>query len=108
MDTLQPILKRGRDVWDQINMPKQEFLLRINQVRNYMKKHRISLFLIYGYGTDHCADICYLTNFQTKMNVSAVLILPRDGEPTLFFEGPSRELKTGQRITWIEDIRSSL
>lgn len=31
METLQPILKRGRDVWDKINMPVDEFLLRIKK-----------------------------------------------------------------------------
>lgn len=73
-----------------------------------MAERKISLLLIFGSGVNNCGDICYLTNFSTKMNISAVLILPFNGDPVLFFEGPSRELKTGQRITWIEDIRSSL
>lgn len=108
METLQPILKRGRDVWDKINMPKDEFILRINRLRNYMDNKGISVLLVFGRGVDNCADVCYLTNFSTKMNVSTILILPQKGNPTLFFEGPSRELKTGQQITWVEDIRSSL
>lgn len=108
METIQPILKRGRDVWDQINMPEKEFKLRINNLRDYMAEKGISVALVFGSGVDNCGDICYLTNFSTKMNVSAILILPLKEEPTLFFEGPSRELKTGARITWVEDIRSSL
>ena len=48
METLQPILKRGRDVWDQINMPKGEFLQRVEKIREKMAGAGIDVLLLYG------------------------------------------------------------
>ena len=107
METLQPILKRGRNVWDPINMPKSEFLLRVEKIRERMAAEGLDLLLLYGDIHDY-GDACYVSNFLVRLPAGALVILPRTGEPTLFFVGSSRELKLGQRITWIDDIRSSL
>jgi Xaa-Pro aminopeptidase len=108
LETLQPILKRGRDVWDQINMPKREFLERVENIREAMAKEGIDVLLVYGAGVNDYGNQCYVSNFVTKLTAGALVILPRKGEPTLFFEGSSRELKLGQRVTWVDDTRSSL
>ena len=108
METLQPILKRGRDVWDQINMPKSEFLQRLERIRAEMMKEGIDVLLVYGGGVHKYGNVCYVSNFATKLTAGALVVVPRKGDLTLFFEGSSRELKIGQRVTWIDDIRSSL
>ncbi len=108
METLQPILKRGRDVWDQINMPKHEFLQRVKKIRQGMKKGGIDVLLLYGAGVYDCGNVCYISNYATKLTAGALVVLPKKGDLTLFFEGSSRELKIGQKLTWIDDIRSSL
>jgi Xaa-Pro aminopeptidase len=108
VETLQPILKRGRDVWDQINMPKGEFLQRVKRIRKAMTKEGIDVLLLYGVGVNDYGNQCYVSNFVTKLTAGALVIIPRKGELTLFFEGSSRELKLGQRVTWIDDTRSSL
>jgi Xaa-Pro aminopeptidase len=108
METLQPILKRGRDVWDQINMPKEEFLRRVEKIREEMTKKSIDVLLLYGTGVYDCGNVCYISNYATKLTAGALVVIPRKGELTLFFEGSSRELKIGQRLTWVDDIRSSL
>ena len=107
METLQPILKRGRNVWDQINMPKQEFLQRVERIRLKMESEGLDVLLLYGDIHDY-GDSCYVSNFLVRLPAGALVVLPRTGEPTLFFVGSSRELKLGQRVTWIDDIRSSL
>ena len=107
METLQPILKRGRNVWDQINMPKQEFLQRVERIRHKMESEGLDVLLLYGDIHDY-GDSCYISNFLVRLPAGALVVLPRTGEPTLFFVGSSRELKLGQRVTWIDDIRSSL
>jgi Xaa-Pro aminopeptidase len=108
METLQPILKRGRDVWDQINMPKGEFLRRVEKIREEMTKKGIDVLLLYGAGVYDCGNVCYVSNYATKLTAGALVVIPQKGELTLFFEGSSRELKIGQRLTWVDDIRSSL
>jgi Xaa-Pro aminopeptidase len=108
LETLQPILKRGRDVWDQVNMPKREFLERVERIREAMAKESIDVLLVYGAGVNDYGNQCYVSNFVTKLTAGALVILPRKGELTLFFEGSSRELKLGQRVTWVDDTRSSL
>jgi Xaa-Pro aminopeptidase len=108
METLQPILKRGRDVWDQINMPKEEFLRRVEKIREVMIKKGMDVLLLYGTGVYDCGNVCYVSNYATKLTAGILVVIPRKGELTLFFEGSSRELKIGQRLTWVDDIRSSL
>jgi Xaa-Pro aminopeptidase len=108
METLQPILKRGRDVWDQINMPKEEFLRRVEKIREEMAKKSMDVLLLYGTGVYDCGNVCYVSNYATKLTAGILVVIPRKGELTLFFEGSSRELKIGQRLTWVDDIRSSL
>jgi Xaa-Pro aminopeptidase len=108
LETLQPILKRGRDVWDQINMPKREFLQRVAKIRKTMIKEGIDVLLVYGSGVNDYGNQCYVSNFVTKLTNGALVVIPRKGDLTLFFEGSSRELKLGQRVTWIDDVRSSL
>jgi Xaa-Pro aminopeptidase len=108
VETLQPILKRGREVWDQINMPKHEFVARLGKIRKGMAKEKINVLLVYGLGVNDYGNQCYVSNFVTKLTAGALVVIPRKGDLTLFFEGSSRELKLGQRVTWIDDVRSSL
>jgi Xaa-Pro aminopeptidase len=108
LETLQPILKRGRDVWDQINMPKREFLQRVAKIRKAMAKESIDVLLLYGSGVNDYGNQCYVSNFVTKLTAAALVVVPRKGDLTLFFEGSSREAKLGQRVTWVDDVRSSL
>ena len=107
METLQPILKRGRNVWDQINMPRVEFQRRVERIREKMAREGLDVLLLYGDVHDYGYP-CYVSNFLVRLPAGALVVLPRTGEPVLFFVGSSRELKLGQRVTWIEDIRSSL
>jgi Xaa-Pro aminopeptidase len=108
MDTMQPILRRGRYVWDKINMPADEFKHRVNKLIEIAKKEDIQLVLVYGAGLNDYANSAYLSNYLTRMPHGSVVCIPSKGEVTLIFQGGSRELKTTARSTWINDIKSSM
>ena len=50
METMQPTLKSGRNTWDRINMPVEEFRERVKKIRKGMRKEGIDLLLLYGSG----------------------------------------------------------
>lgn len=106
MDTLQPTLKRGRDVWDKINMPEEEFRLRVEKVRHEMKKAGIDCLLLYGRGANEYGNPCYISNFVIKMPQGALVAIPPAGDVTLIVEGFPRDQPAVKKTTWIEDIRS--
>ena len=108
METIQPILKRGREAWDRINMPEMEYRQRILRIQETLKKENMDVLLVYGAGLNGYGNAAYLSNYATKMPWGAFVFVPREGDVTLLFQGGSRELKAVQKITWIEDIRSSM
>jgi len=88
-------------------MPKEEFLQRVEKIRAEMSRRGLDALLLYGDIYDYGYP-CYISNFLVRLPAGALVVLPRTGDLTLFFIVSSRELKLGQRVTWIEDIRSSL
>lgn len=106
MDTLQPALKRGRDVWDKINMPEEEFRLRVEKARNEMKKAGIDCLLLYGRGANEYGHPGYISNFVIKMPQGALVAIPSTGDVTLIVEGFPRDQPAVKMTTWIEDVRS--
>jgi hypothetical protein len=67
METMQPALKNGRNVYDMINMPKEEFNGRIERVRAAMAERGIDLLLVYTTGLTDYGDVAYLTNFVIRL-----------------------------------------
>jgi len=106
METMQPTLKRGRDVWDRVNMPKAEFLKRVEKIREQMRERGIDVLLLYGNSGNEYGDPCYISNYVMKMSQGAVVAITRAGEVTLICEGFARDLPALKSITWGEDVRS--
>ena len=106
METMQPTLKRGRDVWDQINMPKAEFLERVEKIREQIEQKGIDVLLLYGNSPNEYGNPCYLSNYSIKMSQGAVVAITRKGDVTLICEGFSRDLPTVKSTTWMDDVRS--
>ena len=52
------------------------------------------------------ADTCYLSNHVIRLPQSAMVAVPREGEPTVFFEGPIRGLPSVRQTTWVADVRA--
>lgn len=105
METMQPTLKRGRDVWDKINMPYAEFQDRVIKITKQMEKEGIDVLLLYGNGVDEYGNPCYISNFITAMSRGALVAIPSEGEVALIFEGSSRGLPAAKSTTWVRDVR---
>ncbi len=105
METMQPALKNGRNVWDPINMPIGEFQGRLRSVREKMKARDIDMLLAYGHAFNEYGNPCYLSNYVIRLPRGVLVAIPREGEETLFFEGAARGLPSAKMITWIEDVR---
>jgi Xaa-Pro aminopeptidase len=105
METMQPSLKRGRDNWDQINMPQTEYHERIVEIRKTMKKEGLDVLLVYGRGVNEYGSPCYFSNYMTGTQRAALVAIPKEDEATLIFEGFDRGLPTAKSKTWIKDVR---
>ena len=105
MQTLQPTLRLGRDVWDRTAMPIEEFQDRARRLREAMGHRGLDAMLLYGAGLNGCGHPTYLSNYIVKLPFSALVVLPREGEPALMFEGATRGRAAAQATTWIEDVR---
>ncbi len=106
METMQPTLKNGRNVWDRINMPEAEFQERLKKIRKEMKKERLDLLLLYGNGYDEYGNYSYVSNYVIRLARGALVVLPIQGEPALIFEGAPRGIPSVRKTTWIQEIRA--
>jgi Xaa-Pro aminopeptidase len=107
METMQPALKNGRNVWDGVNMPESEFEARIERIRTQMKKSAIDLLLLYGRGLSEYADPCYVSNFIIRLPRGTIAAVPRSGQVTLFFEGASRGVPSLLATTWVKELKAA-
>jgi Xaa-Pro aminopeptidase len=107
METMQPALKNGRNVWDRVNMPENEFENRVERVRAQMKKHGIDLLLLYGKGLNEYADPCYVSNFVIRLPRGTIALVPLEGPVVLFFEGASRGLPSLLATTWVKELKAA-
>jgi Xaa-Pro aminopeptidase len=106
METMQPTLKRGRDVWDRINMPRVEFLERVEKIREHMQERGMDVLLVYATGGNEYGDPCYISNYIMKMSQGTAVAITRAGDVTLICEGFARDTPALKSITWVEDVRS--
>ena len=107
MQTIQPTLKRGRDVWDPIGMPESEFRTRVDRIVKEMRKRRITVLLLFGIGQDDYGCPCYVTNYLTKMPQGAMAVITDKGEVALICEGFARDAALIKDTTWVKEIRSN-
>jgi len=107
MKTMQPALKNGRNVWDTIAMPREEFEARIDHVRSAMRERGIDLLLVHTRGLDDYGDATYLTNFIIRLPRGILLALPLTGEPVTFFEGASRGIPSLKLTASAGDLKAA-
>src|SRR5262245_14056460 len=107
MQTVQPTLRLGRDVWNRDAMPVEEFHGRVARLRALMEPLDLDALLLYGRGLNHCGHPTYVSNYIVKLPFAALVTLPREGELALMFEGAARGRSAAGATTWIEDVRPS-
>src|SRR3972149_2941115 len=107
METMQPALKNGRNVWDRVNMPQNEFERRVERIRTEMKRGGIDLILLCGKDYNEYGDPCYVSNFVTRLPRGALAVVPLTGPVAVFFEGASRGLPSFLATTWVHELRAA-
>jgi Xaa-Pro aminopeptidase len=104
MQTLQPVLRRGRSVWNQVTFPSDEFHERVRVVREMLANDGMRALLIVG-GGEKYHDIAYLTNLVPLMPWT-VVVLPVVGDPAIISGvGGGREIPFIRTCTWVADVR---
>jgi len=101
--TMHPTLLIGPYDWDSQCLPESEFRERITVFWEKILDSTISRAMVYGDSRNH-AELMYLSNFLPKLG-PALLLMPRNGEPTLLVSGAPNMLSAAQRMTWIERTR---
>ncbi len=104
MDTLHTVLNRGCSIWDQSRMPEQELRRRVEQARVGMKERDVDLLLVYG-DSWKFGHLAYVSHFIPK-NRGALAVIPREGDPALVIQEPSRNNPFSSTLTWIKESHS--
>jgi Xaa-Pro aminopeptidase len=97
---MHPTLLIGPYDWDSQRLPESEFRERIKTFWKKMPDSTISSAIVYGDSRNH-AELMYLSNFLPKLG-PALLLVPRNSEPTLLVSGAPTMLSAARRMTWIE------
>jgi len=78
-----------------------EFLRRYVAVRSAMEKDGLSALVVYGTVSTY-NEVLYLSNFMVTRE--AMLVVPGEGEPTLFVQ-MFNHVPNARQIAWIKDVR---
>jgi hypothetical protein len=65
----------------------------------------LDALLLYGSNLNDCGHPTYLANYIVKLPFAALVVLPREGDAALMFQGATRGRSAAQATTWIEDVR---
>src|SRR5216684_4425709 len=97
---MHPTLLVGPYDWDPERLPKEEFTDRIETFWTELSDAECLAAVVYGDSRSH-AELMYLSNFVPKLG-PALLLIPRECEPTLLVSGAPNMLPAAGRMTWIE------
>ena len=99
MLSMEPSIKRGLTFWDRTLMPEDEYEERVRLIREEMRRAGLSALIVAGNMYED-ADLLYIVGG----NVDGLLVLPLEGEPTIFTNSGSRESFFLKHLTWIGDL----
>lgn len=104
MRTREPILTRGRDHWDRVNLPRAEFHDRLDRVRESMRTEELDALVVYGTG-DRDGAIAYLSNLVHKVPGFPLALVVTLDAAVVVNQRSSRTRPVVERSTWIDDVR---
>ena len=104
METLHTVLNLGCSIWDRERVSEDEFRGRLGHVRRGMKEQDVDLLLVYG-DSRRFGHLAFVSHFMPK-NRGALAVIPRQGEPALVVQEPSRNNPFSKTLTWINEVRS--
>lgn len=100
MLTMHPTLLIGPYDWDSQLLPESEFHERLRSFWTRVADKNIAGAIVYGDSRNH-AELMYLSHFLPKLG-PALLLIRRDGAPTLLVSGAPNMLAAARRMTWVE------
>lgn len=100
MLTMHSTLLVGPYDWTPERIPKEEFTDRIQVFWGRIADATCAAAVVYGDSRNH-AEMAYLSNFTPKLG-PALMLIPRNGEPTLLASGAPNMLAAARRLTWVE------
>ncbi len=103
MIAMTPVLTRGYTFWDRALLPADEFSERSRRVQAKMAEARLDGLVIWSAGYHTNGDLAYIGGWP----MGGALLLPLEGEPTMFSPGGGRELYFQKMQTWVSDISST-
>ena len=104
MKSRDPVLTGGRDYWDSVNLPVEEFEDRIGAVRGVMDEQRLDALLIYGNGSND-GHVCYVSNLVNKVPHWGIMVVVTADSTLVINERSSRSKPVTEAGTWIDDVR---
>jgi len=103
VQTLHPILKRGVMIWDRAALPEALFRGRLAAAQQAITAAGQDAWLVYGDALSY-GDVAFLTNYLPRVR-SAMLLVPREGEPSLLVAFGLRDIPAAKTLTWVDDVR---
>src|SRR3954447_26370096 len=103
MRTMHTVLKRGALVWVRDTGPPELFPPRLARVQQAIAAAGHDAWLVYGDALSY-GDLAYLTHFLPRVR-GAVVLVPREGAPSLLVAVGSRHNTGAKTLTWVDDVR---
>lgn len=104
MKTAEPVLVRGRDTWDEVQLPEREFDDRITRLREGMATDDVDVLVIYARG-ERDGHLTYVSNLVNKVPGYGRIFVLTDTSAAFCTERTSRNRPIVEDRTWVDDIR---
>lgn len=106
MQAQHTVIKRGGLYWDREALPPAAFEERLRQVQGAIAEAGDDAWLLVG-DSQRYGNLAYMCHFLPRAR-SAVVLVPREGQPTLLASVGLRDIPALKTLTPIDDIRPFL
>lgn len=103
MRTLHSVLKHGALYWDRTLATPEACEQRFRRVQQAVAQSGDDAWLVFGDVQRH-GNLVYVSNFLPRVR-SALVVVPREGAPTLLANIGLRDVPAAKTITWVDDVR---
>jgi Xaa-Pro aminopeptidase len=100
MQTMHPTLLIGPADWDDEQMPRAEFKVRLEAL--WRDDWQAGGAIVYGDAADHAA-LAYLTHFTPKLE-PGIALLSRNGDARLLVGGGINMIPAAKPLTWVGNL----
>jgi len=102
-------MARGREVFDETNMPRSEYKARVSKIQQQLKKKRVGALIVGGEAFDQ-GSYAYVTGYLAHVwwpGRTNYAVVPSNSDPIMIASAGPRDLPFLKTQTWIENIRSA-